>query len=55
MGRIGPFDAVFQHLSTTAFCNPNVDSIRSLQSRATDACSGETIDSYTFMPWLRSS
>ena len=32
MGRIGPFDAVFQHLSTMAFCNPNVDSIRRPQS-----------------------
>ena len=31
MGRIGPFDAVFQHLSGMAFCNPNVDRIRSLQ------------------------
>lgn len=31
MGRIGPFDTVFQHLSRMAFCNPNVDSIRGLQ------------------------
>lgn len=31
VGRISPFDAVFQHLSTMAFCNPNVDRIRSLQ------------------------
>lgn len=31
MGRIGPFDAVFQHLSGMAFCNPNVDRIRALQ------------------------
>ncbi len=32
MGRIGPFDTVFQHLSGMAFCNPNVDRIRSLQA-----------------------
>ena len=32
MGRIGPFDAVFQHLSGMAFCNPNADRIRDLQA-----------------------
>lgn len=32
MGRIAPFDAVFEHLSGMAFCNPNVDRIRDLQA-----------------------
>ena len=31
VGRIGPFDAVFQHLSGMAFCSPNVNRIRGLQ------------------------
>ena len=32
MGRIRPFDAVYQHLSGMAFGNPNVDRIRGLQT-----------------------
>lgn len=32
MGRIAPFDAVFEHLSGMAFCNPNVERIRDLQA-----------------------
>ncbi len=32
MGRIAPFDAVFEHLSGMAFCNPVADRIRGLQA-----------------------
>ena len=32
VGRIGPFDSVFEHLSGMVFSNPNVERIRSMQA-----------------------